>query len=42
MKMEHSMTAGLDGVVKEINVAPGDQVQEGQILVVLESVAAES
>ncbi|MEM8690194.1 MAG: acetyl/propionyl/methylcrotonyl-CoA carboxylase subunit alpha [Pseudomonadota bacterium] len=36
MKMEHTLTAGLRAVVKEVNAAEGDQVEEGQVLVVLE------
>ncbi len=32
MKMEHVLTAGLDGVVSEISVAVSDQVTEGQLL----------
>jgi 3-methylcrotonyl-CoA carboxylase alpha subunit len=36
MKMEHTVTAPADGVVKEIHFAAGDQVLEGAELVVLE------
>jgi len=36
MKMEHTLTAPRDGVVKEIRVAIGSVVDEGQALVVLE------
>ena len=36
MKMEHTLTAGFDGVVAEVLVAAGDQVSEGQTLVRLE------
>ena len=36
MKMEHRITAPIDGTVKELNVTEGDQVDNGQILVVLE------
>ncbi|NNF80299.1 MAG: biotin/lipoyl-binding protein, partial [Rhizobiales bacterium] len=37
MKMEHTLTAGLKAKVMEVNAADGDQVQEGQVLVVLEA-----
>ena len=37
MKMEHTLTAGLDAKVVEVNAAEGDQVEEGQVLVVLEA-----
>ena len=36
MKMEHTITAPADGVVKEINFAAGEQVLEGAELVTLE------
>ena len=37
MKMEHTLKAGLHATVKEVNAAEGDQVEEGQVLVVLEA-----
>jgi biotin carboxyl carrier protein len=36
MKMEHTVAAPVDGVVAEIAVAPGDQVDTGQVLAVVE------
>jgi len=39
MKMEHTITAPGDGVVVEVRCAPGDQVDNGQVLVVIESAA---
>ncbi|MCR8723548.1 acetyl/propionyl/methylcrotonyl-CoA carboxylase subunit alpha [Frigidibacter sp. ROC022] len=36
MKMEHALTASRDGVVAEVLVAPGDQVEAGQPLIRLE------
>ena len=36
MKMEHTITAPADGVVKEINFAAGEQVLEGVELITLE------
>jgi 3-methylcrotonyl-CoA carboxylase alpha subunit len=36
MKMEHTITAPADGVVKEIHFAAGEQVVEGAELVTLE------
>jgi biotin carboxyl carrier protein len=41
MKMEHSMAAPWAGTVKTVAVKPGDRVEEGADLVVLEPVAAE-
>ncbi|MGI9374003.1 MAG: acetyl/propionyl/methylcrotonyl-CoA carboxylase subunit alpha [Hyphomicrobiales bacterium] len=35
MKMEHSLVAGVSAPVKEVAVAEGDQVEEGQLLVSL-------
>ncbi len=35
MKMEHELVAENDGTLQEITVAPGDSVQEGQLLAVL-------
>ncbi len=37
MKMEHTLTAGLDATVGEVNVGEGDQVEEGQVLVLLQA-----
>ena len=36
MKMEHTITAPADGVVKEVHYAAGDQVLEGAELISLE------
>jgi biotin carboxyl carrier protein len=36
MKMEHTVAAPLDGVVAEIAVGQGDQVETGQVLAVVE------
>jgi 3-methylcrotonyl-CoA carboxylase alpha subunit len=36
MKMEHTLTAPRDGVVGEVLVAPGEQVQDGAVLVRME------
>ncbi|MFK7765102.1 MAG: biotin carboxylase N-terminal domain-containing protein [Roseobacter sp.] len=36
MKMEHSLQAGRDGVVSQVLVAEGDQVQAGAALIILE------
>jgi acetyl-CoA carboxylase carboxyltransferase component len=36
MKMEHEVLAETDGVVRSVEVAVGDSVEEGQLLVVLE------
>jgi biotin carboxyl carrier protein len=36
MKMEHTVTAPIDGVVTALHVRPGDQVQCGQALAVVE------
>jgi 3-methylcrotonyl-CoA carboxylase alpha subunit len=36
MKMEHALTAPFDGVIAELNAAPGAQVTEGQLLVKVE------
>ncbi|MBX3113445.1 MAG: biotin/lipoyl-binding protein [Fimbriimonadaceae bacterium] len=33
MKMQQPVTAGIDGIVSELNVAKGDQVTDGQLLV---------
>jgi 3-methylcrotonyl-CoA carboxylase alpha subunit len=36
MKMEHTITAPADGVVKEVHFAAGEQVLEGAELITLE------
>ena len=36
MKMEHEILAEIDGVVRRVEVAVGDSVQEGEVLVVLD------
>ena len=36
MKMEHTITAPLEGVVKEIHYGDGEQVLEGALLLSLE------
>lgn len=36
MKMEHKLTAARDGVVAEVLVAPGDQVEAGAALIRLQ------
>jgi 3-methylcrotonyl-CoA carboxylase alpha subunit len=36
MKMEHTITAPADGIVKEIHYAAGEQVLEGVELITLE------
>lgn len=36
MKLENAITAGRDGVVKDILVSEGDVVNQGQLLVILE------
>ncbi|WP_425568975.1 biotin/lipoyl-containing protein [Pseudonocardia xishanensis] len=35
MKMEHTVAAPVDGTVAELRVAQGDQVETGQVLVVV-------
>jgi propionyl-CoA carboxylase alpha chain len=35
MKMEHSLRAPHDGIVVEVDCAPGDQVEAGTLLVVI-------
>jgi 3-methylcrotonyl-CoA carboxylase alpha subunit len=40
MKMEHTLTAPVDGVVAEIAVAPNAQVPEGAKLMLIEPAAA--
>jgi 3-methylcrotonyl-CoA carboxylase alpha subunit len=39
MKMEHTITAPVDGVVKEVHYAAGEQVLEGALLIALEPAA---
>nr|WP_111301026.1 acetyl/propionyl/methylcrotonyl-CoA carboxylase subunit alpha [Paracoccus saliphilus] len=39
MKMEHSLTAGRDGIVAEVLAAAGDQVEAGAALIRLDEVA---
>ena len=39
MKMEHTVAAPVDGVVAELHVAPGDQVETRQVLAVVEDAA---
>jgi acetyl-CoA carboxylase carboxyltransferase component len=41
MKMEHEVLAETDGVIRDVAVAVGDSVQEGQLLLVLEPGASE-
>lgn len=36
MKMEHPLKAGIDGVIKHIQVSLGDQVKSRQILLEVE------
>ena len=36
MKMENDVQSQIEGTVKEILVAQGDEVQEGELLMVLE------
>ncbi|MBA3235903.1 MAG: hypothetical protein H0T59_07920 [Chloroflexi bacterium] len=36
MKMEHRVTAPIDGLIAEVGVRPADQVTRGQLLVVVE------
>ena len=42
MKMEHEVLAEADGVVRSVEVAVGDSVEEGQLLVVLEPGSGEA
>jgi propionyl-CoA carboxylase alpha chain len=39
MKMEHTVAAPVDGVVGELHVSPGDQVETRQVLAVVEDAA---
>jgi len=41
MKMEHSMAAPWAGLVKTVAVKPGDRVEEGADLVLLEPIGAD-
>jgi biotin carboxyl carrier protein len=36
MKMQIEITAGVAGIVKEVHAVPGQQVEGGSLLVVLE------
>jgi biotin carboxyl carrier protein len=42
MKMEHTVAAPIDGVVSEMRVSPGDQVETGQVLAVVDEEEDES
>jgi biotin carboxyl carrier protein len=42
MKMEHSLSAPWRGTVSTVSVKPGDRVQEGSDLVLLEPVQVDS
>jgi propionyl-CoA carboxylase alpha chain len=42
MKMEHTITAAADGVLAELDVAPGQQVEVGAVLARVEAGAASS
>ena len=42
MKMEHPMSAPEDGVVSEVRVAVGDQVDNGALLLVVEPAGSEA
>jgi len=37
MKMEHTITAPVDGIVAAVNFSQGDQVEEGVELVIFET-----
>jgi 3-methylcrotonyl-CoA carboxylase alpha subunit len=41
MKMEHTIAAPADGVVKEIHYAPGEQVLEGAELIAFEALESD-
>jgi propionyl-CoA carboxylase alpha chain len=41
MKMEHTITAPTDGVLAQLNVTPGEQVEAGAVLARVEAPAAE-
>jgi propionyl-CoA carboxylase alpha chain len=36
MKMEHQIVAPADGTVATVHVSPGDQVDTGQVLLLME------
>ena len=36
MKMEHAIVASVEAKVSQIAFGPGDQVEEGQVLILLE------
>jgi geranyl-CoA carboxylase alpha subunit len=40
MKMEHSLKASIDGVVRRVGVSRGDQVKNRQLLVEIEAADA--
>jgi len=42
MKVETTIAANFDGVVKGVHIAPGDQVQEGSLLIEIEQEEGES
>jgi 3-methylcrotonyl-CoA carboxylase alpha subunit len=39
MKMEHALTAPIDGTVAEVAAAPGSQIAEGAKVLVIEAAA---
>jgi propionyl-CoA carboxylase alpha chain len=41
MKMEHTVTAPASGVITELNVRPGQQVEAGEVLAVVSEGVAE-
>ena len=41
MKMQHTITAPTDGVVSELDVSAGQQVEAGAVLAVIETNTAE-
>ena len=41
MKMQHTITAPSDGVVSELDVTPGQQVEAGAVLALIETGTAE-
>jgi len=42
MKVETTIAANFDGVVKGVHIAPGDQVQEGTLLIEIEQEEGEN
>ena len=40
MKMEIPVLAEVDGIVRELAVAPGDSIQEGDVIAVIEETQA--